>query len=80
VQSAVATNPRTVVSASTTVSCPAGTVLFGGGGTVTTTDTLDTVQLVASYPSATDTWTVTGAANIGPGKTWSIRAYAICGS
>jgi hypothetical protein len=68
------------VSASASVSCPAGQKLLGGGATVTTTDTLDSVQLIASYPSASDTWTATGAANIGPGKTWSIRAYAICGA
>ena len=74
------TSPRTTVSASASVSCPAGQKLLGGGATVTTTDTLDNVQLVASYPSASDTWTATGSANIGPGKTWSIRAYAICGA
>ena len=73
------TNVRTVASASTSVSCPAGQTLLGGWGTVTTTDTMDSVQLTSSYPSALDTWTVAGSANIGPGKTWSIRAYAICG-
>ena len=46
---------------------------------MTTTDTLDSVQLTSSYPSALDTWTVAGSANIGPGKTWSLKAYAICG-
>jgi hypothetical protein len=73
------TNVRTVVTATASVACPAGQTLLGGGGAVTTTDTLDNVQLTSSYPSALDTWTVTGSANIGPGKTWTIKAYAICG-
>jgi hypothetical protein len=73
------TNTRTTVSATTSVSCPGGQTLLGGGGTVTTTDTLDSVELTSSYPSALDTWTVVGSENIGPGKTWSLRAYAICG-
>ena len=67
------------MSASASVSCAAGQKLLGGGCVVTTTDTLDNVQLVASYPSAAGTWTATGSANIGPGKTWTIQAYAICG-
>ena len=67
------------MSASASVSCAAGEKLLGGGGVVTTTDTLDSVRLIASYPSAAGTWTATGSANIGQGKTWSIQAYAICG-
>jgi hypothetical protein len=52
--------------------------MLSGGGVVTTTGTLDTVRLVASYPSAAGTWTVTGSAAVAKGKTWSIRAYAVC--
>jgi hypothetical protein len=61
-----------------TATCPVGTVLLSGGGTVTTTDTLDKVELTSSYPSSTTTWTVVGSAAIGKGKTWSLRAYALC--
>jgi len=50
----------------------------GGGGVVTTNDTLDKVSLISSYPSALNTWTVVGSAAIARGKTWSVRAYAIC--
>jgi hypothetical protein len=52
--------------------------MLSGGGVVTTTDSLDKVQLVASYPSAAGTWSVTGSALVAKGKTWSIRAYVVC--
>lgn len=78
VQSALVTSAYTVKSASASVSCAAGHVMLSGGGVVTTNDTLDKVRLIASYPSAAGTWTVTGSAAIVKGKTWSIRAYAVC--
>jgi glutamine amidotransferase-like uncharacterized protein len=78
VQSSLVTGASTVVSASASASCAAGHILLSGGGVITTTDTLDNVQLVASYPSASDTWTVTGSAGIHPSKTWSMRAYVVC--
>ena len=78
VQSSVVTNGSTVVSASVTASCAAGHVMLGGGGKMTTTDSLDLVQLVASYPSAGDTWTVTGSANVKNSKTWTVQAYVVC--
>jgi hypothetical protein len=61
------------------VSCPTGKTLLGGGGVTTTTDTPGNVELTVSYPSAIGTWTVTGSALVGKGKTWTLRAYAICG-
>jgi hypothetical protein len=78
VQSATVTSAYTVKSASASASCAAGHVMLSGGGVVTTTDTYDKVQLVASYPSAAGTWTVTGSALIAKFKTWSIRAYVVC--
>ena len=37
------------------------------------------VLVVASYPSADDTWTVTGSDMTGGGEhSYAIRAYAIC--
>lgn len=52
--------------------------MLSGGGVRTTTDILSKVQLVASYPSASDTRTVTGVASIPNNKTWSIRADVVC--
>jgi hypothetical protein len=78
VLSALVTSGSTVKSATVTASCPAGKVLLSGGGAITSTDTLDKVRLVSSYPSAAGTWTATGSALIAKGKTWSIRAYAVC--
>ena len=72
------TSAYTVKSASATASCAAGHVLLGGGGVVTSTDTLDKVRLIASWPSAAGTWTATGSALVGKGKTWSVRAYVVC--
>ncbi|MEP6651375.1 MAG: hypothetical protein ABJA74_15910 [Lapillicoccus sp.] len=69
----------TVKSGTTSVSCPAGKTLMSGGGVVSTNDTLDKVRLTSSYPSAANTWTVVGSALVARGRTWNIRAYAICG-
>jgi hypothetical protein len=79
VQSALSTFGSTVKSGTTSVSCAAGKTLLSGGGVVSTTDTLDKVGLTSSYPSAANTWTVVGSALILKGKTWSVKAYAICG-
>lgn len=73
--------PRnTVVTAS--ASCPAGKVLLGGGAWATTTATQkERVHLMASYPSAADTWTGIGVVAIsalGSGRTMTVTAYALC--
>ena len=52
---------------------------MSGGGVVSSNDTLDKVRLTSSYPSSLTTWTVAGSALVGKGKTWSVKAYAICG-
>lgn len=78
VQSAAVTSAYTVKSASTSASCAAGKTMLSGGASITSTDTLDKVRIVASYPSAAGTWTVTGSALLGKNKTWTLRAYAVC--
>jgi hypothetical protein len=71
---------NTVVTAS--VTCPAGTVVLGGGGLVTTTAAQkERALLVSTYPSADDTWTAQGVvaiAALGAGNTMSVTAYALC--
>ncbi|HUF02319.1 MAG TPA: hypothetical protein VMN35_07835 [Gaiellaceae bacterium] len=78
--SAVNAPRNTTITA--TATCPAGTVVLGGGALVTTTATqTERAQLVASYPSAADTWSAAGVVAIsalGGGKTMSVTAYALC--
>jgi hypothetical protein len=52
--------------------------MLSGGALMTTTDTPDLIQLVASYPSGPTTWTVTGTAGIKNNKVWTIQAFAVC--
>ena len=65
-----------------TASCPAGTVLLGGGAQVTTTATQkERAALVTSYVSGATTWTAVGVvaiANLGGGNTMTVTAQAIC--
>ncbi|HWP34266.1 MAG TPA: hypothetical protein VNM66_01590, partial [Thermodesulfobacteriota bacterium] len=73
--------PRnTPVTAAAT--CPTGSVVLGGGALVTTTSPFkERAQLVASYPSAADTWTAVGIVAIsalGAGQTMTVTAYALC--
>ena len=62
--------------------CPAGTMALGGGALVTTTATQkERAQLIASYPTATDTWRAQGVvaiAALGAGQTMTVTAYALC--
>jgi len=57
---------------------PSWGLMLSGGAQITTTDSLEKTQLVASYPSSATTWTVVGAASVGGGKTWTLTAYALC--
>jgi hypothetical protein len=65
-----------------TASCPAGKVLLGGGGMVTTTATQkERVHLTASFPTSMTTWSVTGVVGIaalGSGNTMTVTAWALC--
>jgi hypothetical protein len=73
--------PRnTVITA--TASCPAGKVVLGGGGNVTTTATQkERALLMGSYPSDAYTWAAVGVVGIsalGGGQTMTVRAWALC--
>jgi collagen type I alpha len=77
--SATAASIGTQVTA--TAACAAGKVLLGGGALVTTTDGgQNKVELQASYPSDTMTWTATGvvSSSLAVNRTMSVTAYALC--
>jgi hypothetical protein len=57
-----------------TVSCTGSKKLLGGGASVSLAD--GDAVIVASYPSADNTWTASAANAFS--DTWSITAYAIC--
>jgi hypothetical protein len=65
-----------------TATCPAGTVLLGGGAQVTTTATQkERAVLVSSYASGPATWTAIGvvsSAALGNGQTMTVTAQAVC--
>jgi hypothetical protein len=71
-------NPALNTSATATVSCPAGTVLLGGGFTLSGSLSQLTAVVTESRPADTTTWTAT-ARNyaIGIGS-FGIQAYAVC--
>jgi Collagen triple helix repeat (20 copies) len=73
--------PRNTILTAT-ATCASGKVALGGGGRVTTTAAQkERALLVASYPTAADTWTVSGVVGIsalGGGQTMTVTAYALC--
>jgi len=66
---------------SDTATCAAGKTLLGGGGSLAVTSGQSRrVGTVASYPSSTTVWTVTGVVitALGSGVTARATAYALC--
>jgi hypothetical protein len=70
---------------SDTASCPAGKVLLGGGAALTSSSgtyaqSLNRVDLVASYASAAGTWTATALirSNFVTQSSATVTAYAVC--
>ena len=61
-----------------TASCPNGTIMLSGDATTATTDSQRKVQITDSYPSASDTWSVSGAAKLGANKTSNLQVWAFC--
>jgi hypothetical protein len=67
-------------TAHATADCPTGTVLTGGGGTVSNSaGAQGSVQLIGSQPSGNG-WVATGAVStaLGPSNVMEVTAYAIC--
>jgi hypothetical protein len=58
-----------------TATCSAGKTALGGGYIVGGTS--NSVVVDQSYPSATDTWTVSGV-KTGGNPSWSLQAYVVC--
>ena len=64
-----------------TATCPAGTSLLGGGGLTTPSSGFTSTWLAASYPSASDTWKVTGEkGNSAVATSLVVQAFAVCTS
>lgn len=62
-----------------TATCPAGKNVVGGGYEAGDISNAREIVVLSSYPSASDTWTVTAISDATNGdKSFSIRAYAIC--
>jgi len=60
--------------------CPAGLVVLGGGGAVSTTGN-SVGALESSTPTAPNQWTAVAVVTIGKaGSSMSVKAYAICGN
>lgn len=72
------------VAVSDTASCPAGTVILGGGARLSSTATfaagINRVNLVESYPASASTWTATMVIRTAFAATSNatITAYAVC--
>lgn len=62
---------------SVTVTCGAGKVVLGGGAFLPA-GFEGGLAIYASYPSATNAWTVTAAENDAISSNWTVTAYAIC--
>jgi hypothetical protein len=63
-------SPKTV-----TATCSPGKTALGGGYLVG--GAASAIAVDQSYPSASDTWTVSGF-ETGGNPTWSLQAYVIC--
>jgi hypothetical protein len=80
VSSAANAPAGTIVTAS--VSCPAGTVVLGGGARVTVSAATQNQRVVlrASYPSSTTAWTAEAIVitTLTGGNTGRITPYVLC--
>jgi hypothetical protein len=80
-----AADPSVGTTLVSTVSCPAGKLLLGGGGQATSTGTGTTglsTQIQSSYPLANNAWRVVAVVSgpLSPGSALELRGYAICGA
>ena len=71
-------NPALNTSVTSTASCPAGTVLLGGGFTLSGSVSQLTVTVLESRPADTTTWTATATNYLFGVGSFGIRAHAVC--
>jgi hypothetical protein len=75
-------NPSQDTVLPATVSCPEGTKILGGGGTVevSAANQRNKAALRASYPNGLSSWAVEAIVtqNVGSGNTVTVTVYAVC--
>ena len=78
-----APNPPVGTGLEATTSCPAGTVLFGGGADVTVAGVSDPhVALRSSYPQTVTAWRTVGVVTkpLAAGQAMTMKPYVLCGA
>lgn len=78
-----APDPAVGTGLEATTSCPAGTVLFGGGADVTVAGGTDPhVALRSSYPLTTTAWRTVAVVTkpLAAGQTMTMKPYVLCGA
>lgn len=78
----IVTNSQTDSADKTvSVSCAGiGNKVLGGGYQVSAGGNESKVSVVQNYPSAQTTWTVQAVENVGIAGSWTLSAYAVCGT
>lgn len=80
--SVVSTGPQMHTTATATATCPAGTVLLGGGAAAANSNAAEpaNVQIIVSRPVTGNAWQATGVIDVGLGTAnrMTVTAYALC--
>jgi hypothetical protein len=61
-----------------TATCPVGTIILGGGFTLSGGLLALAVTAIDNHPSSTTTWTATATNYATAGVSFSVQAYAVC--
>jgi hypothetical protein len=70
------TSASTSADKSISVDCPGTKTLLGGGGLTNNAD----AYLYASYPTDSNTWTVSAGEDTNLAASWTVTAWVVCAS